>query len=300
MVIAIAYIPVLHQGYLRFLTSQPIDRLLLLTPETIPNEIRYVKKDIRALTVSDVQKAIVGLNIIPHIEVATAALLSELANTDDRLLFPDEDISRSVISAYLPTAAAQQRVTYSPIFLRWDKKTASEEKSLDTEHKIDAESFVQQMFARAYAEAGKSSDWWRHVGAVATKDGEPLLTAHNKHQPAEQQPYIDGDARALFHAGEQIELTSAIHAEASLIAHAARAGIALERCELYVTTFPCPPCAKLVAASGIKKLYFSEGYGMFDAETILKDANVTIEKVLVDGKVIAQGDSRSTVIHYPV
>lgn len=299
MTIAIAYIPVLHQGYLTFLRRQPLDRLLLLSPEIIPTSIEYLHKDLRAVGVLDMQRAIDGLTLVGQVELAVPEKLNELSNTEDVLVLPDEDISRALVAQYFPGPEAATRITYSPIFLRWDKKTATEEKMPNIESEMTADGLQKKWFKMAYHEAGKASDWWRHVGAVVVKDGRPLLTAYNQQLPSEQQSYVDGDARALFHAGEQIELTSAIHAEASLIAHAARAGIALEGTELFVTTFPCPPCAKLVAASGITKMYFSEGYAMFDGELILQAAGVEMIKVNVDQSIRQLGDARSTVVPYP-
>ena len=56
----------------------------------------------------------------------------------------------------------------------------------------------------------------------------------------------------------------------------AKRGIALEGASIYVTTFPCPVCAKSVALSGIKKVYYSKGYSLLDAEDILRAYGVEI------------------------
>jgi dCMP deaminase len=45
---------------------------------------------------------------------------------------------------------------------------------------------------------------------------------------------------------------------------------------LYVTVFPCPPCAKLIAYSGIKNVYCGGGYGVLDGEDILKSRGVKV------------------------
>jgi dCMP deaminase len=45
---------------------------------------------------------------------------------------------------------------------------------------------------------------------------------------------------------------------------------------MYVTVFPCPPCAKAIAHAGIKHLYCGGGYGVLDGEDILKGAGVKI------------------------
>ena len=62
-----------------------------------------------------------------------------------------------------------------------------------------------------------------------------------------------GDPRSNFDAGKNIELSKFIHAEASLIAQAAKQGAKLEGASIYVTTFPCPVCARLVATAGLRK-----------------------------------------------
>ena len=45
---------------------------------------------------------------------------------------------------------------------------------------------------------------------------------------------------------------------------------------VYVTTFPCINCARLLAEAGVKKVYYRDGYSRLDAETILKDKKVEI------------------------
>lgn len=279
MTTAVAYIPVLHQGYLKFLTSQQIDVLLLLSPDIIPKEITYLHKDIRALPVDRMTKAIESLQIVGRVEVAAANTLQALAASGDTLLLPDDDVSRALMTQF--GWQNSDKIVLSPIFLRWDKKNVKQENTVLSEQEITADELQKKMLGLAISEANKSSDWWRHVGAVVVRDGKPLLTAYNHHLPSEHQPYFDGDARALFSAGVEIEYTSAIHAEADLIASAARAGIPLEGTELYVTTFPCPPCAKLVAAAGIKKLYFVDGYANFDGESVMRAAGVKIAEVAI-------------------
>ena len=79
-----------------------------------------------------------------------------------------------------------------------------------------------------------------------------------------------------FDAGEKHHLSNSIHAEASLVGKAAKDGIRLNNTNLYVTTFPCPTCAKLVAEAGIKKVYYQDGYSLSDAEDILKNSGVEL------------------------
>mgnify|MGYP005619611357 FL=1 len=51
-----------------------------------------------------------------------------------------------------------------------------------------------------------------------------------------------------------------IHAEANAIVQAAKHGIRIEDSEIYVTASPCYNCFKMIANSGINKIYFGEFY----------------------------------------
>ena len=44
----------------------------------------------------------------------------------------------------------------------------------------------------------------------------------------------------------------------------------------FVSTFPCPVCAKSIAVAGIKKVYYCQGYSLLDAEDILRPYGVEL------------------------
>lgn len=94
--------------------------------------------------------------------------------------------------------------------------------------------------------------------------------------PSPHTPYMDGDPRNAFHKGVNIELGTALHAEKGIICEAAKRGISLKGAYLYVTTFPCPPCAKAIVAAGFKRCYYSSGYALLDGESILKESGVEV------------------------
>jgi dCMP deaminase len=88
-----------------------------------------------------------------------------------------------------------------------------------------------------------------------------------------------GDPRSNFYKGVGFELSTATHAEARLIAQAARDGTSTEGAVMYVTDFPCPPCAKLIAAAGISRLYFRSGYAVLDGQQVLESAGVDLIQI---------------------
>jgi dCMP deaminase len=130
--------------------------------------------------------------------------------------------------------------------------------------------------SRATEAGARSPDWWRQVGAVAVRDGEILDVAHNEHRPTAYTPYVDGDPRNDFQRGVRTDLSTAIHAEALLVARAAATGRSLAGADLYVSTFPCPPCARLIAESGFRRVYFAGPYAVLDGDAILRSAGVDL------------------------
>jgi len=266
----IAYIPVIHQGYIEFLQKNQVDMVYVLG-KSITNQFRPLQKDIRALDPDQIVTSILALKLAPQAMVIEKQELAELKVS--QLIMPDETISRSIAQKYFP----QLTITFDNIFLRWDEAKSTSPQLVKADEIIKTEDL--EFIKQAEQLKNKSADWWRQVGALIVKEGKVILSAFNQHLPSEQQPYIDGDPRADFHQGEQIDKSTALHAEASLIAQAARQGVSLSGSSLYLTTFPCPNCAKLIANSGIKDIYFNEGYSMVDGERVLKSSGVKIIQV---------------------
>jgi len=273
----LAYIPVLHAGYKKFLEKHQSEATTLyILGEKLIAEFDHLKrKDIRALSPKLIQRSLRNWGLKLEIKIANKKDLVELNTSQTQVIVPNEIEMNQIIEKYL----GQAQIERDSIFLRYDKKKTLEKRRVAPKETVTLNKFLKKIINRAQAENEKSSDWWRQVGAVIFKDGEILLSGHNTHVPHEQMPYINGDPRGNFRKGEQIDLSTALHAEANLIARAAKKGLALNNAEMYVTTFPCPPCAKLIAYSGIKKIYFKEGYAMLDGESILQNNGVEILRV---------------------
>lgn len=273
--ILIAYIPVLHKGYLQFLQNNgDVDRVYVVSPELLA-QFPHIRKDIRSLEPEMMKELLSFLSLGAKVELLTESMALHIVQSEVDIIMPDEDIMHELAAKYFPDS----QVTYQSVFLRWDKKRTLAEKEVEASEHLSREKFDQQMMQLAYDQAAKSADWWRHVGAVLVKEGKVLLTAYNHHVPHEQQPYFDGDPRGNFKGGQQIELSTAMHAEADIICQAAKQGISTKGCTLYVSTFPCPVCAKLIAYSGITTVYFCEGYTRVDGAEVLQENKVALIKV---------------------
>lgn len=57
-----------------------------------------------------------------------------------------------------------------------------------------------------------------------------------------------------------LEFVRAVHAEMAALTEAARRGVAVHGHTLYVTTFPCHECARLIVSAGIARVYYIEPY----------------------------------------
>lgn len=272
--VVLAYIPVLHNGYLQFFNKHADGDLFILGNELI-SEFPHLTKEIRQIDPETIKKAIESWGIFESVKILDQKILEEIVKEKRAIVMPREDVMTILWDKYFH----RSEVTLDSIFLRWDKHNSVAENPVNPNTKISTDEFDKKMIALAFEEAEKSTDWWRRVGSVVIKDGKVLLKSHNQHSPSEHTPYVNGDPRNNFYQGIHLELGTSIHSEASAIAQAARQGISLEAAELYVNTFPCPPCAKLIVCSGIKKLFYRIGYGVLDAETILKQSGVEIIRV---------------------
>ncbi len=70
-----------------------------------------------------------------------------------------------------------------------------------------------------------------------------------------------------------------IHAETNCIGYAARNGIYTENSDLYITQSPCLSCAKLIVASGIKKVFYIEEYRIAEGKEYLEEMGIVLEKL---------------------
>lgn len=271
----VCFVPALHAGYISFFKKHP-GTLYLLDSDFI-QDFPKLERDLRQTNAEDMKKAISALGIFNKVEVLHVADMprfAEIAGTGE-IVMPDDDISRELKEKYFGALP----VTLESIFLRWDKQISTTDNVVPPDRIISSDDFDKECIAAANDAAKKSSDWWRQVGVAAVKDGKIVLLGYNKHMPSDMSLDAYGDPRSNFDAGIRIDLSTAVHGEAALIARAAREGIALNGTFFYVTTFPCPACAKLIVEAGAKKVFYEKGYSLLDAEQILKSAGIEIVMV---------------------
>jgi dCMP deaminase len=270
MTVVVAYVPVVHEGYRRFLERHAAERKMYVMGRDLHSDLRPLARDVRALDPQDAARALDALGIAESVAVLDAHGAEAIAQED--LILPAEDVSYAVVERFFPRAA----VRYDPAFLRWDKTRTVQLLDPRPERIVTEDEGLQQLADAAEDEAARSIDWWRQVGAALRFADGTVAAAHNEHHPHPHAPYAAGDPRANFSRGVELELSTATHAEAALIAAAARDGRATAGGEIYVTDFPCPPCAKLIAGAGIRRLYYRRGYAVLDGQDVLDAAGVEV------------------------
>jgi dCMP deaminase len=275
------YLPVVHAGHEAFFARHADAAEVLLLGDGFKDVFKSLAKDIRALPP---ERAAQFLRLLLP---GTRVLVIEPGDlpgavTADVLVLPDEDITRNLADAH--RLRDGHELVFDKTFLRWDREWSQAQRPAGFDGAVAAGDLPPRMLATAQELADRSSDWWRQVGAIAARGEQVLAVAWNHHQPSEYAPYIDGDPRDSFSRGVRADLSTAIHAEASIVAQAARAGFSLSGADLFVTTFPCPACARLVAEAGFRRCYFAGPYSVLDGDEALRAAGVELLWVDTTGK----------------
>jgi len=89
------------------------------------------------------------------------------------------------------------------------------------------------------------------VGAIAVKDKRIIMSGYN------------GSPSGVAHCGTEHQIVNShciktVHAEQNIICNAAKVGISLEGCSIYVTLQPCFDCMKLLISAGVKEIIYLE------------------------------------------
>lgn len=266
------YIAVPHQGCVNFINKYAgINTPTFLITESLIKECNpelesMLEKYLHALPVAVVQKM---LNT--HVRCEVYLLNKANLNDFDEVIIPENDeIVENILLRFYPSISLRKEEG----FIRWGRKTVLSERKVVPYATISSNELDSIFMNKAFEAGQKSEDWWRQVGVVLKPLNHDPIYSFNHHLPHPYAPYIHGDPRSDFKPGEYIEYSTAIHAEAGAIANAARKGIPLQGASIYVTTFPCPNCARSIIEAGIKTVYYCETYSKMDAIEIFAAAKV--------------------------
>ncbi len=261
------HIPVLHNGYIKLFEkySDNVETVYIFDKDLISELSEF--NEIRSVSPSMIVKMIKSLNFKFETKLLSKKSLKTISKSE--LIISDESIAKSFLKKYLP----EKKINIETVFLRWDEGNVQ---SPNPPH-YDSESgspFDLKMMLKAKEVGGSSTDWWRRVGCVVVKNKKVLVSSFNEHFPTNDTQYAEGDPRDFVKSGKLGFLASSAHAEQMAIAKAANKGISLKDADIYVSTYPCPTCAKLAAAAGIKRCYFQGGNSYLDVEAVFKSTGL--------------------------
>jgi len=105
------------------------------------------------------------------------------------------------------------------------------------------------------------------VGAVIARNGRIIATGYNGTPPGYDNKCEDCNG----HTRPEV-----LHAEENAIVFCARHGLPTEGCDLYTSLSPCPGCAKMIAAAGIKRVFYKTQYRDPMGIELLEKLNVEV------------------------
>jgi len=144
---------------------------------------------------------------------------------------------------------------------------------MDTQHikkRVPWDEYFMQIASQA---ATRSTCDRKHVGAVIVRDKTILSTGYNG--SVRGMPHCDD----VGHMMENTHCIATVHAEANAIIQAAKNGTAIDGADIYVTASPCWNCFKLIANSGIRRIFYLEFYRDENVLTVAGQAGIEMRQV---------------------
>ena len=131
--------------------------------------------------------------------------------------------------------------------------------------------------------AKRSTCLRRSVGAVLVKDKRILATGYNGAPAGLRHCQEVGCLRdnSAIPSGMRHELCRGLHAEQNVIIQAAYYGTPIRGATLYCTNKPCVICSKMLINSGIKTIYYEEGYDDQLSDEMFAEAGLELLRLSV-------------------
>jgi len=269
--IIIGTFAIIHRGYLDILDKYKDAEIFILSDD-LARELYKLEIDLRKMPIAKVKNLLSALN--RNVNILSADNLQEIIKADQIVLIED-DVIAELRKKYLqnhPNLIIENGFYYHPA-----DRVYKTEKNVNLVKNYSKQEI--NLMKQAQILASESGCFWRQVASLIVKDGKVLYSAYNEMLPNKDECYKIGCIRDNLQPGTKTEVCSAIHSEACCIALAAKEGVSLKGASIYVTVFPCPACAKLIAVSGLKKCFYNEGWANFDGERVMKAAGVEIIKI---------------------
>lgn len=121
----------------------------------------------------------------------------------------------------------------------------------------------------------------RKVGAVITVDNQIVSTGYNG-APKGLHHCVDagGCLRRLnnIESGTRQEVCRAVHAEQNAIISAAIKGVSIKGGTLYVNTYPCSICTRMLINAELKRIVYNSDYSDELSKELLDESKIEVDK----------------------
>ena len=135
----------------------------------------------------------------------------------------------------------------------------------------------------AHKVASWSSCLSRKVGAVVTVNRRIVATGYNGAPAGVKSCRELGNClRKNSPSGTNLDCCRGTHGEQNCLTQAAGSNISVRGGDMYVTTYPCATCMKLIINSGIKRVFYTEYYNSPLTEALAKEAGVELIQITPD------------------
>lgn len=145
----------------------------------------------------------------------------------------------------------------------------------------DRPSWEEYFIEMAKLVATRSNCVSRKVGAVITVDNQVVSTGYNG-APKGLYHCIDkgGCLRKLNNiaSGTRQEVCRAVHAEQNAIISAAVKGVSIKGGTIYLNTYPCSICTRMLINSEIKKIVYDSEYSDPLSKEMLEESKIEVVK----------------------
>lgn len=126
--------------------------------------------------------------------------------------------------------------------------------------------------------ATRSTCLRRQIGALLVRDKQIITSGYNGPPTNIDRCIVCIREQENIPSGERQERCYAVHSEVNAILQAARHGISTLGTTLYVSTFPCSICARILINAGIVRIVYTDEYTDPFAKELLERAEIKMER----------------------
>ncbi len=128
----------------------------------------------------------------------------------------------------------------------------------------------------------KRSTCRRKVGAVIVRDKMILSTGYNGAPKGISHCLEDGGCMRELNkvkSGTRQEFCKAVHAEQNAIIEAAVNGVSIKNATIYINTYPCSICTRMLINAEIKEIVYDSDYEDELSKKMLSESNIIVRKI---------------------